>query len=219
MKRGAPPPRKRPADPARDRRLKAKRATHAALDKLQGREAPAPRKGRKFPGVDPGVRLQLGAQGVTLQGQAVTVRDLPPVGVLVKAHAGPRAPTKLHLWDGPAQPKPLRVVAPTWLQLVRTMPCSAPGCSTPAPSEANHHPGRGASGGGSDLEVHPVCRECHAAITEHRPLRDGKVATHQLLDLLVQRTLLQGVRAVRSGRVQAGIMLAAGVEILIGGGT
>lgn len=64
------------------------------------------------------------------------------------------------------QPKEPPARAPSFLDLVRTMPCAS--CQRPGPSEAHHFTTGGTSMKGSDYFAAPQCRECHA-----HNVRDG----------------------------------------------
>ena len=57
------------------------------------------------------------------------------------------------------QPKDPPARAPSFLDLVRTMPCAS--CRRPGPSEAHHFTTGGTSMKGSDYFVAPQCRDCH----------------------------------------------------------
>lgn len=200
---------RRPEDPARAHRRKVKAETLAQLAKLQGQpELPrGVRRGAVATLRQHGLQLVLGGQ---------------PLGAIAPAYAGPSAPLQLaYATSGQAQPH--RVVAPSYLAAVRMMPCSICGKGRPfyqqlqlgtPQSEANHHPGRGRSGGGSDLETHPVCVPspfgCHGQITENKvPHQDATCS------LAVALTLHQVVAAIREGRLQCGILLAMGVEAVL----
>lgn len=209
--------RKRPPDPERTKRLRARAEAHAGLDRLAGRVKPP--RGAPAPS-DQALRTlaewDLGVEVVTLAGQTI--------GLLEPVHPGPHAPVKLRLYASAAQSKPLRVSAPSWLAVVRMMPCAICGKGRDfaeqlrigvSQSEANHYPGRGRSGGGSDLETHPACGPspfgCHGRIT------DGKVpdATQAAA---VAAALHCGMQAVRLGLLPPAILLAVGVEAVLGNG-
>ena len=183
-----------------------------------------------------GVRAALDEALAELRGKAAAVGEVPhdaaflydvllrKAVVLLPA----AAPPLLYPAPVPAFPRAQRLTSPTYLQLVRTMPCSLPDCpsraNAPAPPnrpwfqalqlgraqcDPNHHPGRGASGGGSDLETHPVCRPCHERVTLHKIPRD-------LLDRLVAETLLQVVQALRAGRLPREVLGQITAEALAG---
>jgi hypothetical protein len=216
LRRGPPPPGRREADPERNRRDRVRAETRRGLEALDPRRAAAGAAPARRGKVPPAAVATLAAAGVDLGAGA-------PVGIgrLVAAHAGPSAPLKVQLaLGGAAHPKPARVVAPSWLEVVRMLPCDR--CSRGRPlyeqlqlgraqSEANHHPRKGRAGGGSDLEAHPLCTDCHKVATANQ-IPDAT------LDAWVARTLLTVVRAIREGRLDSGILLAAWVEAVIAKG-
>lgn len=118
---------------------------------------------------------------------------------------------------GASLPKVKRVTSPTWLAVVRLMPCAFCGhdpawtfrlsLSVLRPqSECNHYPGRGRAGGGSDLEVHPACSACHRKITEHL-ISDLEQAD------AVARTQWQIVAAIGLGWLLPEFLVQVGAEI------
>ncbi len=118
-----------------------------------------------------------------------------------------------------AFPKIECLKSPTWLRLVRMLPCAICGrwrdfyeqLQLDAPqSEANHYPGRGRAAGGSDLETHPACPACHLKITENRLPDSDRLQT-----LAVQRTTHTIFTAIREGRVPADAMLAVALELIV----
>lgn len=216
--------RRPPRPPAEEaRRAENKRTKEAQLAAAGRPLAPSRKTARASRSVEvsPAAERTLAAAGVAIVGELVTVR---------------RGLLGLELEPPPAQPKPRRVEAPAWLAVVRAMPCSVCGAGRPfrdsllavasvgwkgvAQSEPNHHPARGPAGGGSDLETHPLCRACHRAFTDHRPTADGPrrgmILTAVECEAAVGRTLLLIVRAVRDGYLSPAILIAAGVEAVIG---
>lgn len=167
--------------------------------------------------VAPAAERVLAAVGVFIVGVLVTIR---------------RGLLGIELEPPPAQPKPRRVEAPSWLAVVRAMPCSVCGVGRSfrdsllavaslgwkgvAQSEPNHHPTRGSAGGGSDLETHPACRTCHRFITEGSAIWGRLPTTTKELDTLVADTLLAVVRAIRDGYLSPSVLIAAGVEAIVG---
>jgi hypothetical protein len=177
-----------------------------------------------------GARAALDEALAELRGKAAAVGD--PDGPAAVALAAPLVlPAPADDLDllVPGFPRAQRIAAPTYLKLVRMMPCSLPDCPSrsaynrypphrpwheaiqlnTAQCDPNHHPSRGASGGGSDLETHPVCRPCHERVTLHKVPRE-------LLDRLVADTLLQVVRALRAGRLPLELLAQVAAEALAG---
>lgn len=186
---------------------------------------------RNRPAADkaPTVRQQLDAALAELKGRAAAVGavdDTPPSPAAVALAADA-------VVFIPGFPRAAPIKSLTWLRLVRTMPCSLPDCpSRPgiawkgtakpphlpwydalarnvAQCDPNHHPSKGASGGGSDLETHPACRPCHERITLHQ-------IPHELLGELVADTLLQVVKALRDGRLPREVLAQVAAEVLAG---
>lgn len=125
--------------------------------------------------------------------------------------------SRVRLVPGGARPKARAIRAPSWLEVVRMMPCAGCGAGRPfreqlgagaAQSEAHHAPGRGRAAGGSDLETCPLCRACHEQATAHR-------ISERDQERLVAETLLRVVRAIREGRIAPGLLIAAGVEAVV----
>lgn len=200
MKRRAPGQRSKAQDAARARRRADKEALDALVAAAKAQALPPARRGRHAVLQQFGVSVDAGG--------AVLLGDVAP--------AWRGGPLQMHL--GPALPKPHRVVSPTWLSLVRMMPCSLCGQGRRfyeqlqldvSQSEANHYPSRGATAGGSDFETHPVCRACHQDITTHQVL-DGDLA------FAVGETIYNVLMAVRNGRLQVGVLLACALEAVLG---
>jgi len=219
---------KRPPDPERARRLKVRADYDSKIAALRFGPAFAAAPSD----ISPAALVALGdaAIGVT-PGQALVV-DGDVVGTV--GRASKRSPLRVRLVAG--QPKPCRMEAPTYLEVVRCMPCSVCGKGVPfyvalaaaseamdlragAQSECNHHPGRGSSGGGSDFEVHPVCGPspfgCHGAITDEKPNEHGHRVTVEERTRYVADTLLAVMVAIRHGRLHPEILLAASVEAVM----
>lgn len=200
------PPRT-PAEVAR----RAENARH----KAERDGAPTTRKtsrATKAPTVSPAAARILEVAGVLVVGKLVTVRP-----GLVRVEIPPPL----------ALPRSRRVECPSWLEVVRAMPCSVCGMGRSfrdsllavasvgwkgvRQSEPNHHPARGPSGGGSDLETHPACRRCHRGLTDH-----PGVISIGTRDRYVADTLLAIMRAIRDGYLHPSILIAAGTESIIG---
>jgi hypothetical protein len=133
-----------------------------------------------------------------------------------------------------AQPKARALRSPTWLHLVRLMPCLVPGCTakghrpiheqfahlaTAKPqSDPNHYPGKGRDGGGSDFETHPACRRCHTLITDRRLVLPSRAETLEgMQHRLVAQTQGWILLGFHTGRLRPELLLACAVEAMING--
>ncbi len=120
-------------------------------------------------------------------------KELPSPLALSWARA-PSAPQELRLVHcGPA---PLRAVpAPRapyrsgpYLAFVRARECCS--CSAPGPSDPHHTGSRGVGQKADDYSCVPLCRRCHAQVTDHYTLPGRDRAEVALLFLRVQVALL-----------------------------
>ena len=198
---------RRAPDPERTARLAARAEFQRGLDELAGKEPapPPPARGRQQE--RPRVTASIVAG---------------PTFVLEPTSYGPlRVPRPLSY---AAQGRPVGIEAPTWLDIVRMMPCAICGAGAPferqlllgkPQSEPNHWPPKGmGGGGGSDFETHPACRECHRAITDERPTEQGVRVTHDMLDLAVAQTMRRIFLAIRAGTLQIETLTSGAVEAL-----
>lgn len=154
----------------------------------------------------------LEAMGITLETGGTVVHNGERVGRVERSSSG-----ALRVAIGPLHPRLQRITSPTWLQLVRSLPCAICGRGVPflvalrsgrAQSEANHYPGRGRSGGGSDLETHPACSPCHMEITDHR-ISDERQAQ------AVAETYTRIMESIRLGQLERATLLAVAVEAVL----
>lgn len=84
------------------------------------------------------------------------------------------------------QPKDPPARAPSFLDLVRTMPCAS--CRRPGPSEAHHFTTGGTSMKGSDYFVAPQCRDCHGYNVRDRGEARYPGMTHEESVLLLWKS-------------------------------
>ena len=183
----------------RDERKEALARDRAALDAARAalRGAPSP-----TPSIIPSPAVaELGSHGVEARGAQLHRGD-ERVARIVRTITG-----DLRAIADP-QPKPRHLRSPTYLDEVRKLPCSL--CAASPPSQANHHPGKGPDGGGSDLATHPVCDRCHRDITEHRIK-----AADPRLKRAVADTLATIFWAVREGKVSYTTLTAVCVELAV----
>ena len=196
--------------PEETARRKARTAARAQQDALAGR---VPVVGKKT----------TTAHAVLVE-HGVAINAMNVVGVINRTSYGPM---RVDQTIGPAQPKPVRIESPTWLALVRCLPC---GCcargrafeeslrlaaeagdwKAGAQSEANHHPAKGMGGGGSDFLTHPACTPCHRKITERHP--DAQVMECGLAVAKAQAAIFL---AIRSGALQIATLVACSVEAMV----
>ena len=153
--------------------------------------------------------------GENLAGRLDAPRPAPPDVVMVGVGPRPRrpragddrprgAPQRLDPASCLLVPRTRPIRTATWLELVRRLPCAF--CGAAAPSDPHHYPGKGATGGGSDLETCPACRTCHDQV------HAGTIpATAQAG--AVQRTMRAILMGVRTGEVLTETLLAIALEV------
>lgn len=179
---------KRKPDPDRRKRDLARRSFRASLAELRG-DTPPPS------GVSPRAVAELANCGLEIdQGGLLRSPGGPP---LAAVRVGRVRPVSIPIV------KAVRLKSPAWLELVRALPCAV--CGRKPPSEAHHWPHR--SAGGSDLETIPLCRSCHRKATANALSADQ--------DLLVAATLHRLLRSVRTGTIDARVLLAMAVEVVL----
>ena len=205
--------RKHKRDESEERRRKLRREARKAQDALAGRAAAVPLAGRAA--LPAGAAEALAALGAHVEDGRVLLGPLQALR---------HGPVRVQAALGPAQAKLACVESPTWLALVRCMPCAICGRGISfegavalaqlagdwragAQSEANHHPGKGPSGGGSDFLTHPACSDCHFKITNHalpnaaERCEQAVAQTHHAISL-----------AIHAGKFQIAILVACAVE-------
>lgn len=157
----------------------------------------------------------LAEQGVEVGDHGAVTLGGKPVAQVREAWPGADAPFRVQSLVGLALDKPRAIRSPTWLALVRAMPCSFCSAGRPflvqismgrAQSEAHHVPGRGR--GGSDLETCPACRACHERCTRHE-------ISEAEQEVAVRRTGHAILAAIRRGEVPPGFLLAVAIEVVI----
>lgn len=101
---------------------------------------------------------------------------------------------------GAAVPRPrARFRSPLYLTHVRALPCLS--CAAPGPSDAHHSGSRGVGQKADDFSVVPLCRRCHAVVTDTGALPGRTREETVLLVLRAQVAQLSAWAAEQQERV------------------